>query len=479
MKYSHVGIGLGLGLLFVLGGNQVAARSESICEVARLVAAKSYVGCLVREIRRDSQDDLGHCYSRLVRKLARADCGSADEATALGDRLWAALESVSGAASGDGAHYTPVVMSVLAPPHPVTGSDARTHLVYEIQLVNASPAAWVIETVEVLDGDDPDSVLLAIEGDEVAAKVQSLGDGSALSSLTPGQSALAFIHVPLEPDADVPSSLDHRLTLSLPGGIPEALRVFAGLPPDAEVLEELDGHTTVARGTPAVLGPPLLGDGWVAADGCCVAPLHIRAALAINGELTIAQRFAIDWERLNDENRLYVGERGELESYFAYGAPALAVADARVSRVVDGLEEQVPGALPSVIALDEADGNHVVLDLGDGRFALYAHLIPDSITVAEGERVRRGDVLGLVGNSGNTLVPHLHFHVMSTPSGLASNGLPYVIDGYELVGHAPSTAAFEEAEASGEPLGVLPADIPGAHANDLPLDLSVVQFSSR
>lgn len=152
------------------------------------------------------------------------------------------------------------------------------------------------------------------------------------------------------------------------------------------------------------------------------------------------------------------------------------MADARVARVFDGMAEEVPGALPTSIALADADGNHVILDLGDGRYVLYAHFIPGSIRVAEGDRVKRGDVLGLVGNSGNTLVPHLHLHVMSAPSGLASNGLPYVFDGYELLGRVPSTEAFNEAEASGEPIAIVAPGMPGAHAGDLSLDQSMSSF---
>jgi murein DD-endopeptidase MepM/ murein hydrolase activator NlpD len=154
----------------------------------------------------------------------------------------------------------------------------------------------------------------------------------------------------------------------------------------------------------------------------------------------------------------------------------LAVADARVARVVDGLPEQVPGALPAVIALNEADGNHVILDLGSGRFVLYAHMIPGSITVTEGDRVRRGEVLGHLGNSGNSSAPHLHLHVQSAPPTAAANGLPYVIDGYDLIAKIPSTEAFDEAEATGEPAEVVPVEFPGAHVNDLPLDQSIVRF---
>src|SRR3954471_18618605 len=68
---------------------------------------------------------------------------------------------------------------------------------------------------------------------------------------------------------------------------------------------------------------------------------------------------------------------------------------------------------------------YVVVDIGGGRFAFYAHLQPGSLKVHVGDRVRAGQVLGLVGNSGNTDFPHLHFHVMNGPSPLASDGLPF------------------------------------------------------
>jgi hypothetical protein len=168
--------------------------------------------------------------------------------------------AVAQADMADEAHLTPVVMSVLAEPHPMSGSDARTHLVYETHLTNASLAEWPIAAIEVLGGDDPEHVLLTIEGDEVAAKVVSLADRSALSVLPPGHSALAFLHVPVEPDAAIPANLTHRLTLDLPDGLPDTFQVFAGLSPDAEVLEEVGAHTDIADQDPVVLGPG--ADQW-------------------------------------------------------------------------------------------------------------------------------------------------------------------------------------------------------------------------
>jgi murein DD-endopeptidase MepM/ murein hydrolase activator NlpD len=190
----------------------------------------------------------------------------------------------------------------------------------------------------------------------------------------------------------------------------------------------------------------------------------------------IAQRYAVDWEQVDDANRIYVGPREQLGSYAIFGTEALAAADARVATVVDGLPEQTPGKFPEAITLAEADGNSVVLDLGHGRFALYAHLQTGSLRVHPGDRVTRGQVIGLVGNSGNSVAPHLHFHVMDGASALDSNGLPYEIDAFEVVGHTPGTAAFDVAEEQGTPLAITAVIPPQRATQALPLDQSIVRF---
>ncbi|MFG2249682.1 M23 family metallopeptidase [Spirillospora sp. NPDC048823] len=70
-------------------------------------------------------------------------------------------------------------------------------------------------------------------------------------------------------------------------------------------------------------------------------------------------------------------------------------------------------------------GNSVVLDLGDGVYAVFAHVRRGSVRVKKGDRVRTGDVLGEVGNSGNSSEPHLHFHLMDRPRPVAAAGLPF------------------------------------------------------
>jgi murein DD-endopeptidase MepM/ murein hydrolase activator NlpD len=72
------------------------------------------------------------------------------------------------------------------------------------------------------------------------------------------------------------------------------------------------------------------------------------------------------------------------------------------------------------------------LDLGNGRYAVYAHMAPHSVTVHVGDHVNTGDKLGLLGNSGNTAGPHLHFQISDRPSTLDTTALPLVFESMVL-----------------------------------------------
>ena len=199
-----------------------------------------------------------------------------------------------------------------------------------------------------------------------------------------------------------------------------------------------------------------------------------QAPLPINGRIWLAQRYAVDYEQFDADNRVYSGEK-VVDSYTIYGQEAIAVADGTVINVTDGVPEQEPGFFPKGISPSEADGNSVILDIG-GNYALYGHFQPGSIRVKQGDRVRRGDVLGLVGSSGNSLAPHLHFHVMDGPLPLASNGLPYVVDSFTVSGRSAGTEAFNEAEQEGTRLEVTPVDPAERITQAMPLDQYVVSF---
>jgi murein DD-endopeptidase MepM/ murein hydrolase activator NlpD len=90
--------------------------------------------------------------------------------------------------------------------------------------------------------------------------------------------------------------------------------------------------------------------------------------------------------------------------------------------------------------------------------------------------VRRGDVLGLVGTSGNSSEPHLHFQVSDGPSALVSNGLPYLLRSFSSRQRGVSTEAFDEAITSGKPITLEAVKGTGLRKRMLPLDLWIVDF---
>ncbi|GJM14839.1 MAG: peptidase M23 [Thermodesulfobacteriota bacterium] len=382
------------------------------------------------------------------------------------------IESIENATN----NFTPIIASFVTKPIPVLGSDERYHLTYELQLTNATSFTWKINSVEVLDAENHNQTFANFSGNTITPNNQIIPGRIPSNNLEGGQTSVFFITFAIDSIDDLPEKIAHRLKITIPGGISEGFLGFLSLPPNTKELVQIEAKSYVPEANKLVIGPPLRGTKWVAADGCCTAERHVRSVMPINGRLVIAQRFAIDWEKLDDQNRIFVGDPLDVKSYICYGEEILAVGDGRVVVAVDKYDNQIPGQLPPVIALEEADGNHVVIDLGNGNFAFYAHMIKGSVAVEVGDFVTRGQVIGLVGNTGNTSAPHLHFHTMSGSSTLGSNGIPYMIDKYDLIGRAESTEAFEEAEINGTPLEIFPVSIPGIHKNNLPLDLSIVNF---
>lgn len=379
--------------------------------------------------------------------------------------LLALVVIVTSASFGQAAapeEMTPLLLAVHDAPVPFTGSDGRVHLVYELWITNFSSAEVIVEKVDVL-GDS--AVIQSLDRNAVAQRLQPAGQREAVKALAKGTQALLFLNVSLAPGAQIPRELSHRITA----------RVDAA-PPGHQELSENGGTAMVDRREVAVLGSPLRGERFISADSCCDATRHTRAALPVNGRVWVAQRFAVDWEQLDAQGRIYSGPSEKLESYTIFGQPVFAVADAVVVAITEGFPEQTPGKYPTNISLDAADGNSVILDLGQQRYALYAHLQPGSIKVRQGERVKLGQTIGLVGNTGNSVAPHLHFQVSDGPSSLASNGLPYEINDLQVAGQTPGTKAFDEAEGKGTPLAVTPVSPPRRITGALPLDQLIISF---
>ena len=113
----------------------------------------------------------------------------------------------------------------------------------------------------------------------------------------------------------------------------------------------------------------------------------------------------------------------------------MAVADGVIAATKDSIPQNVPGAASRAvpITMTTVGGNYVAIDIGRGRYALYAHVQPGSLRVKVGDRVKRGQVIALLGNSGNSTEPHVHFQIADGPTFLSSEGIPYAMN-FDVIG---------------------------------------------
>jgi murein DD-endopeptidase MepM/ murein hydrolase activator NlpD len=197
----------------------------------------------------------------------------------------------------------------------------------------------------------------------------------------------------------------------------------------------LEGTTIPVANNAVVLTPPIRGE-WAAFNGPANASGHRRLVLALDGHVAIGQRFAIDFLRVDSSGNSHRGDPLKNANYYAYGTELLAVADGVIAATKDGIPENVPGANSRAvpITLETVGGNYVAIDVGGGRYALYAHVQPHSLRVKVGDRVKRGQVIALLGNSGNSTEPHVHFQIADGPTFLSSEGMPYAMESFEVVG---------------------------------------------
>jgi hypothetical protein len=166
---------------------------------------------------------------------------------------------------------------------------------------------------------------------------------------------------------------------------------------------------------PMAVEPPLAGEWTMLAGG--------RSALVSHHYPVPMVSNAVDFVQLDGEGRGYHGDRTREKAWYGFGEPVLAPADGTVV----GVSDVHPDAPVGNVGQTPGQGNHIVIDIGMGRYAVLAHLERGSARVGEGERVRAGQQIAAVGDSGDSLAPHLHFHVQAGPEfGEQARTLPVV-----------------------------------------------------
>lgn len=342
---------------------------------------------------------------------------------------------------GDGLRYPleigPLTLHVVGTGiYPVKGSDGQIHLAYALQITNSWSLPATIQSVEVVDPARGNQVsgknhVLDIKNEDVTGQMKlfslpgTMSKESYTTQIPSGQSGVMFFDITYNDISLVPKAIAHRITVTTP-------------PTPVGTQHTMISHSIPIGREAMVISPPLKGGGWVNGNGCCleIGP-HRFVTNPMNGTLDPSETFAIDWVQVDVHGLAYRTDGKKPEDWIGYGAEILAVAPGTVVEVVGDLPNVTPGKNPEGLMISQIAGNRVIIDMGSGHYAMYAHLAPGSIQVHIGDYVRQGQKLGLLGNTGNSSAPHLHFQVMDRPSSLDDTSLPFVFDHMKLEGRVP------------------------------------------
>ena len=286
--------------------------------------------------------------------------------------------------------------------------DGKTVLAYELFVRNVNLNNLSIKSLDVSNGDPDDDLITRIEGEtliEICKKLENQMDDLVI-----------FMWLTFE-NSLLPKTIKHRIAFTN----------------SLENISYVETSVSVSNKTAKVISPPLKGNKWVAQNGPSNNDYHHRRTLMyFNGIPYLSQRFGIDWGRFGKNNMGFRNEGHRNSDYFCYGDGVYSVADGTVVDVRKGLPDNTPLADSHAVPITAgtAGGNYVIVDMGDHIYAYYAHLIPGSIRVKVGQKVRKGQLLGRLGNTGNSTGAHLHFHLCDSPDAIFSQGVPYVFERY-------------------------------------------------
>jgi hypothetical protein len=305
-------------------------------------------------------------------------------------------------------------------PQPVA-TEGRLRLFYELLVSSTSGAIPRPTQVSVRDAGDGHE-LASFSGEALSARLSGwTPDGAAQSSvgLPAGETTVVYIELTLAPK-DLPSAIRHEIRYDTS---------------DQQSPHKVTGgQVTIRTPVAAAMDAPLRGGPWAAVFHPDWQRGHRRVPYAANGRIGIPGRFAVDWVKLDEQGRMASGDPDIVNNAYAYAEDVLAVADAVVVATRNDFPESKRLSASPRHRMEDASGNFVVLDIGDGRYAFYEHLRPGSIRVKPGQRLRRGDEIAQIGFSGSGNWPHLHFHIADAPSPLGAEGLPFALSRFRSVG---------------------------------------------
>jgi murein DD-endopeptidase len=367
-----------------------------------------------------------------------------------------------GVADAQGSRPRALDTRTLWVPTPVATMAGRI-LAYELHITNVSRRDLRLVGIDIVRGSGRDAFAHSLRGDSLLLAMEPVGARDTTDSvalLRSGRQVVIFLWEPAGNRTAGSVSLAHSLFVVPADSLAAAPDTVGPI------------QVTVQPRSEEALAAPLAGGPWFARNGPSNTADHRRTLVAVGGVARIAQRFATDWIMLGPEYRMWHGDSTVNGNWYGYGVAVHAAAPGVIVAAHDGEPDNTPLASERTvpITLETVAGNYIIEDLGSGRFALYAHLRPGSLKARVGMRINAGEVLGSLGNSGNSGAPHLHFHLMDNgASPLGGEGLPFVFQEYITEG------TVRDLDDLFRPTAWMPELVSARH-RELPTENMVVRF---
>lgn len=146
-----------------------------------------------------------------------------------------------------------------------------------------------------------------------------------------------------------------------------------------------------------------------------------------NGKYTHKDEWQHAWDFIihDNEGKEHQGEATQLSDYYCYEKSILAPADGTIIEIIDSVNDNSVGETN----LKDNWGNSIVIQHAQGLYSQMSHIKKGSFKVTKGSFVKKGQIIAVVGNSGRSPFPHLHFQFQSSPL-VGSKTLKYHFQNY-------------------------------------------------
>ena len=294
-------------------------------------------------------------------------------------------------------------------------ANNKNYLAYELNIFNNFKTSITLKKVEIFDLSSTEVPITTFDSIYLNKNLErpKLRDDNDLKIISANQFGVLNLNLEFKDVKNIPRKIFHKLHFNINKSDEESIAYSI----ETTILD-------IPNKTKLTLGLPFNKKGkWLyEAEG------HKNSRFFSNGKVIYPQRFALDWIFVNDDGKFAKNNIKQNKNWYSYGLEIVSVADGVVVDIKDNMIENEPLSEEMAVRITSKtiSGNYVIIDIGNDLYALYGHLIPNSLKVNIGDKIKKGQIIGLLGNSGNSDLPHLHFHIESKSNvPMGGEGIPY------------------------------------------------------